>query len=110
VLDALRWAGDRPEVMVLACDLPFVTGDDLGPLARAAVDHPHAAVIVSRTDRREPACAVWRTDARDRLAAILAGGERAVHRALDRLDVVEAAVEPRALRNINTPDDLPGYP
>jgi molybdopterin-guanine dinucleotide biosynthesis protein A len=110
IVTALEWAGDRHEMMVLACDLPYVTAADLARLTAVAADEPGADVIVARTDRPEPACAVWRAQALDRVTALVADGERAVHRALTGLVTVEVAVAPRALRNINTPEDLRGYP
>jgi hypothetical protein len=38
--------------------------------------------------------------------AIFANGERALHVALDHLDIVEVAVDPGAMRNVNEPGDL----
>jgi molybdenum cofactor guanylyltransferase len=114
VVTALSWADslpDRPrDVMVLACDLPFVTAADLGRLTAGAQRHPDADVVVGRTDRLEPGCAIWRTPCRQVVAALVDAGERAVHRAIAHLDHVEVDVDPDALRNINTPADLPDYP
>jgi molybdenum cofactor guanylyltransferase len=98
------------DVMVLACDLPFVSAADLGRLTSAAVAHPDADVIVARTDRLEPGCAIWRWTARHRLAERATSGERAVHRAMESLVTVEVPVDAWALRNINTPADVAGYP
>ncbi len=36
-------------------------------------------------------------------------GERALHRAIERLESHAVEIEPAAVRNINTPDDLDRY-
>ncbi len=103
-------AHDRADLLVVACDLPFVGPADLGDLIRVAGEHPTADVVVARTDRREPACALWHRSARPAVDAAYAAGERAVHRVLDTLTVVEVELPAAALRNINIPADLPEYP
>ena len=66
-----------------------------------------ADAVVATTDRLEPALARWNHRALDLLTAIFTNGERAAPRAPSkRLDVVEVAVDPTALRNVNTPGDL----
>jgi molybdopterin-guanine dinucleotide biosynthesis protein A len=110
VIAALDWARPASEVMILACDLPFITPGALGRLTAAAAARRDADVVVARTDRLEPACALWRRSARDRLAALVDEGERALHRAVAAISAVEVDVDPAELRNINTPDDLREYP
>jgi molybdopterin-guanine dinucleotide biosynthesis protein A len=65
-----------------------------------------AHVFVGRTDRIEPLCALWRPTARVILGAAFAAGERAVHRAMADLEVIEVPMARGALINVNTPDDL----
>ena len=48
----------------------------------------------------------WNYRALEQLTAIFATGERALHVALEHLDVVEVSVDRAAMRNINTPGDL----
>jgi molybdopterin-guanine dinucleotide biosynthesis protein A len=96
-------------VFVVACDLPALRGEDLGGMVDALWRHRHADVIVARTTRIEPACAIWRPAATDRVRVIFDAGERALHRAIEQLESVEIAVEERALRNMNTPDDIDRY-
>jgi molybdenum cofactor guanylyltransferase len=124
IVAALAWAMDRrdqessddtdvrgdTDVMVLACDLPFVVAGDLAGLTAAALRRPEADVIVAHTDRLEPGCAIWRTASLRRLEGLVAHGERAVHRAIARLHHVEVEFDRSALRNINTPADLRDYP
>lgn len=103
-------AQDASALLVVACDLPFLTPTDLAELVRVAADQPAADVVMAHTDRPEPACALWRPSARPAVDAAYAAGERAIHRVLDRLAVVEVGLPGTALRNINVPADLPGYP
>ncbi|MGH9133943.1 MAG: molybdenum cofactor guanylyltransferase [Ilumatobacteraceae bacterium] len=115
-----RWPGEGPlggvitaiidagcDVVVAACDLP-----DLDAATVLAIrDAPGAGTadaVVAVTDRLEPALARWNHGTLDRLMAMFASGERALHVALGRLAVVEVVVDPAALRNVNTPGDLGG--
>ena len=47
---------------------------------------------MATTDRREPLCAAWRRPVPAPLVEAFAAGERAVHRALELVDVVEVPV------------------
>lgn len=113
-----QWPGEGPlggvitalldidgDVVVAACDLP-----DLDAVTvRAIRDAPggeRAQAVVATTDRLEPALARWNLRALEQLTVIFASGERALHVALEHLDVVEVSVDPAAMRNINTPGDL----
>lgn len=93
-------------VLVAACDLPWVDASVFVALC-AALGGADAAIAF--TGRIEPMCALWRVSTcLDHLSRSFASGERAVHRAVDGLDVVRVHVHPGALRNVNTPDDLRG--
>lgn len=95
---------DGDLVIVVACDLPWL---DTGTLNRLVDGLGTADVAFACTDRREPMCALWRrARALPVLTASFAAGERAIHRALDGLVVVDVTVEARPLTNVNTPDDL----
>jgi len=96
-------------VFVVACDLPALRGLDLQALLDAAKRRPDADVVVARTRQIEPACALWRPSATERLRQFFDSGERALHRAIEQLDSVAVEIEPSAVRNINTPDDLDRY-
>lgn len=100
---------DRADLLVVACDLAFVGPAELDDLVGGATTHPAADVVVARTDRREPACALWRPSSRAVVTTAFEAGERAIHRVLDRLVVAEVELPASALRNINAPTDLPGY-
>jgi molybdenum cofactor guanylyltransferase len=112
IVTAMRMAAtlDGADLLVVACDLPFVGPAELAALVAGATAHPDADVVVARTDRREPACALWRPSSHTVTTAAFDAGERAVHAVLDRLVVAEVELPASALRNINVPADVPGYP
>jgi molybdopterin-guanine dinucleotide biosynthesis protein A len=65
--------------------------------------------VVANGGRVEPTCALWRSTSADIVRAWFDGGERAVHRVLGDLCIVEVPLPPVSLRNINTPGDLDRY-
>lgn len=106
VLTALDTMRDRSAlVVVVSCDLPFLGAEHLAPLVRTA-DDGAGDVVVARSDRREPLCAVWSTSAADQVRLLFEAGVRSMHGALDALQVDEVSVPLHALRNINTLGDL----
>jgi len=107
-----RFAGPEPGgwVCVAACDLPGLDTHTVSLLVAAARKHPAADVVVARTDRLEPACALWSVGVALRVRALYGAGVRAVHGVLDEVQTVAVDVDPAALRNINTPAELGRYP
>ena len=99
------------QVLVLACDLPFVTTPFLSLLLR--LGHNEAAVVPSPASGMQPLCAVYRTRAAASLARALDAGERRVRAAVGALQpryVTPEELAPfdpdgRLLWNINTPED-----
>ncbi len=93
-------------VVVLACDLPAVTGAAIGSLL-AGLDAHDAAVAGG--ERPQPLVGAWhRSRCLPGLREAFDGGERAVHRALGGLDVHLVDTIPAAeLHNANRPGDLP---
>lgn len=112
ILTALRWFRSSTadaaatRLVVVSCDVPWLTAEVVRQLIDAAA--PANAVVVAHSTRREPLCAVWPLPAPAALVAAFAAGERAVHRALAVMEVVEVGVDPVALRNVNTPADVLG--
>ncbi len=98
-------------VLVLACDLPFVTTPFFEFLLR--VDPHAAAVVPAPASGPQPLCAMYQRAAAAVLRNALDSGERRVRHAVDRLSpryVHEAELrrfdpEGRLLWNVNTPDD-----
>lgn len=98
---ALGALHDHDAVAIVACDLPDIDGRGIR-LVHDALGDADVAMPPG-----QPLHAVWRPRAIDAVEATLAAGERAVNAALDRLRVVEVdGVDPRWVRNVNTPRDL----
>jgi molybdopterin-guanine dinucleotide biosynthesis protein A len=106
VMTALeRFVDVADHVVIVSCDMPFLTAADLRPLVArartAGVD-----VVVGRASRLQPLCAVWSTAAAGRVRAAFERGARSMHGVLDELDTEDVRVSMQAVRNINTQDDL----
>ena len=103
VITALKHA-DHDSVVVLSCDMPFITSAVIQSLVRGLED---AQATVGRTDRLNWLCAAWsKTECFATLQTVWKRNERAVHRAAVLLDVAEIPVPAVAVRNINTLADL----
>ena len=99
---------------VVACDLPWLDVDSIDALhlaaaSAAAAGHNAAEVdvVVARTDRIEPLCALWNSSCRDAVQQAFDSGQRSVLEVFKTLNVIEVPVSSLALRNVNTPEDLP---
>jgi molybdopterin-guanine dinucleotide biosynthesis protein A len=99
--------------VVVACDLPFVTGELFVRLASLR-ENFDAVVPVQRDGRWQPLCALYRAREASTLAAeLIAAGERRPRALLDRLRTRRVAFdELSSLRgadlfftNVNTPED-----
>ncbi len=100
-------AARTPWLLVAACDLAGLTPAALASLLRGAAPDVDAVVAVDADGRRQPVCALYRAEAVAPVAAMhLAAGRRALHALLDALTVCEVALDPVALRNANTSEDL----
>jgi molybdopterin-guanine dinucleotide biosynthesis protein A len=99
--------------LILACDLPYLTGEWLGWfLARAVVSDDQ--IVMPRTSHGlEPLAAVYRRECGPPIAASLARGIRKVTDALEQFQIEFVFerewrhIDPdgRVLRNMNTPPD-----
>ena len=99
----------RPQVawLVLACDLPFLSGAALSQLL--AERDPTAAATAFKSTHDglpEPLCAIWEPRSAAELAAYQAAGGRCPRKFLMRhaAKILEPR-DPRALDNVNTPDE-----
>jgi molybdenum cofactor guanylyltransferase len=99
--------------LIVACDLPYLSGAWLDWLLSRAI-RSHGQVVIPRTARGlEPLAAVYRRECGGPIATALARGVRKVTDAIEelRLDVVYhrdwSRFDPRAvvLKNMNTPGD-----
>lgn len=89
-------------VVVVACDMPFITADDLERLAR---DPREAEVVAARTDDWEPLFARYDARVQPKLDAYLQTGRRSLRGLLDRCEVVELAIDAAHLRDWDSPAD-----
>jgi len=107
-------AGARVEwAVVVACDLPFVTGELFVRLASFR-ENFDAVVPVQRDGRWQPLCALYRAREAGPLAAeLIAAGERRPRALLDRLRTRRVAFDELSdlrgadlfFTNVNTPED-----
>lgn len=105
-----------PGVLVVACDLPFVTAEVLRLIVRRAAVFPADAVVPESHGRRgvEPLCAFYSVECIPVVEAMIAQGERRAHTLLERVRTdrvpladVRAAGDPHLLfHNVNTVSDL----
>jgi molybdopterin-guanine dinucleotide biosynthesis protein A len=102
-----------PWNLIVACDLPYLTGSWLDWLLSRAVDSP-GEVVIPQTERGlEPLAAVYRRECGAAIASALARGARKVTSVIEelRLDIVDPSewrrIDPQSqvLKNMNTPGD-----
>lgn len=104
LLTALAAAGDR-DVVVAACDLPDLDGATVAALVAAGREDAAADAVVAVTAHPH-LVGWWRSTTRPQVERLFAGGERGIRRALRHLHVIEVAVPPEVVRNVNTPEEL----
>lgn len=105
VVTAMRHFQGR-DVVVVPCDVPYLDPATVEQLCSAS-DASDDEVIVARTDRIEPMCALWRAEALSATETAFGHGTRALHAVLDILSTRAVDVSASALRNVNVPGDLP---
>ncbi len=107
ILSALE---DYPEVdwLVVACDLPNVDAPTLGfLLENRAPEKPFTAFRSSHDDLPEPLCAVYAAGSDEIIRDFVDAGIVCPRKILIRSDTqLLEQPNPRALDNVNTPDDL----
>jgi molybdopterin-guanine dinucleotide biosynthesis protein A len=112
-LHAALAAARAPWIIVVACDLPFVTGELFVRLASFR-DNLDAVVPVQPDGRLQPLCALYRASVcRERAAELIASGERRPRallplvrtRAIGFAELEDLEGANRFFANINTPDD-----
>lgn len=104
VISALEQFPDATAVVVVACDLPWLSSESVAAvLAALAAD---VLAVVGRTDRVQPLVGAWRPATLPILVARFTSGERRLRAVLEELGVVSVDLPPGELANVNTPDDL----
>lgn len=98
----------RQTQLVLATDLPAVSGYTLERLVQTASESP-AEIIVTRAKhsrRIQPLCAVWKAQALSRLETYLDSGGRSVFGMMEAAKIACVDVADDEMININRPGDL----
>lgn len=116
-----RWPGRGPvgavltvleelddDVLVAACDLPFLDASTVHTLLAAAdaPGSPAVDVVVATVDRPQPLLSWWRREARQAVAQAWSSGTTAVHDVIAGLHARSVTVDAAVLRNVNRPADL----
>jgi molybdopterin-guanine dinucleotide biosynthesis protein A len=94
--------------LVVACDLPNITGDTITHLLKnCSADHPFTAYVSSHDGLPEPLCAIYRAGSIGIMRRLADEGIYCPRKILIRSDtfLLEQS-DPGSLDNINTPDDL----
>ena len=110
VIQAIEWARDLPvdHVMVLACDLPRASSVTVRALVERASGSPDSILVPVVVGQAQWLHACWSTKVLGALQEAFGGGERAPHRALEGLSVLEVVgLEANSLVDANCPSDVP---
>lgn len=114
-LEAIRTALENSltsRVVLVGCDLPFVT-PDLFKLLLSIPGDQYATVPIGPDGRLEPLCAIYRREAQPVVSELIRQGDRKVSLLFDRVPTRLVAFEELRhlsganvfFENINTPDD-----
>ena len=114
-LEAIRTAlvnSRQPRVVLVGCDLPFVTPPLFTHLLRVGGD-AQAVVPLDDSGQIEPLCAIYSTAALTAVSGLIAAGERKVSRLFERIPTRFVAFDElrhldgarRFFENVNSPED-----
>jgi molybdopterin-guanine dinucleotide biosynthesis protein A len=92
-------------IVVIACDMPFITSTALDQLVTEAAAADADGAWARSARGVEPLFACYRTTAAPRLRALVDAGERRLAAAGNVLTMREVDVDARVLTNVNTPED-----
>jgi len=106
VLTGMSWASELVTA-VTPCDLLVPSASAFSELVATLIASEAMAAVPIVDGRWRPLPAAFRSSARGALVDAFAGGERAVHRAMGRLTLVEVDLGP--LTDADTPEDLPDH-
>jgi molybdenum cofactor guanylyltransferase len=114
-MEAIRTALENtmtPRVVLVACDLPFVTSD-LFKLLLNIHDDCDAVIPVGPDEKPQPLCAIYWTQTLPTVRALIANGERKISTLFDRVptrfvefdELHHLARSELFFENVNTPED-----
>ncbi|MCA9321422.1 MAG: molybdenum cofactor guanylyltransferase [Planctomycetes bacterium] len=111
-IDALLRGLQTEWLLVLPCDMPYLTTDDLAPLFEAMADPNCDAAHFMEGEHLCPFPLILHRRAADAVEHCLSTNDNAVRAPLARLRVLtrrlEASLAARLLRNLNHPDEFEG--
>lgn len=105
ILSGLKYI--QKSLLILACDLPFVTKDSIDNLLNSNSDKSDIILLKDRSnDRAQPLCAIWNINTIEPLEDYLISGQRSVFKFLEsQRHISLQSYNDQELLNINTPDD-----
>lgn len=95
---------DRPAVLTIPCDMPFLP-DDLLPALAAALPG-HGAALAEGGGQVYPVCGLWRTEALAGIDRYAASGRQSLIGFAEAIGFGTAAWEGDLFDNLNTPAEL----
>jgi molybdopterin-guanine dinucleotide biosynthesis protein A len=103
-----------PFVLIISCDMPFLTPDWLNFLCLRAQNSQAHVIVAESENGLEPLCACWRVDSAADIQSAFDSGVRKVTEAMKRLpmELLDVSVwkrfdtEGRLFWNMNTPADF----
>ena len=104
ILDALSRTDD--DILVSACDLPWLDAGTVKHLIEVAATRPDADVVVAHDPDGPHLAGVWRPRSVSGWKAWSRAGCGRYRGALERLDTVCVDVPSSVVANVNSPDDL----
>lgn len=108
-LQALLHHADERDAIAIACDMPFLSVE---LLQRLATESPNAIVLAPRStesNKWEPLCARYASNARPILSHAIEGGDRSFQQLFKRAHVTELLLsdeERKATLDWDTPEDV----
>ena len=107
-IHACMGAASNDWLLILACDLPFVTTVTLTKLIQKAKEPNQIVMCRSEDGQTQPLCGCYHSSLLPVLETALQEERFGVLRFIDSVsNVVQLEVPKEELRNINRPDDLP---
>lgn len=108
---ALQHAGSGYDaVVIMPCDLPNVTADEICALLSAYVGNPARIVMAATAEGDHPLCAIVPPSALEHVVAAIEREDFSVVRLWRALGAFKVSIaDSSRLQNINTPDDLAAW-
>ncbi|MCY3578661.1 MAG: molybdenum cofactor guanylyltransferase [bacterium] len=96
----------HPVTVILPCDLPAITAEDVAVLVQAVGQTPPVSAAVFTDQRRHYLPLAVNTHAAALAERLFESGQRAVASLLDEVTVVDVPAPPSAVVDLDSPEDL----